>query len=279
MAVTCMLLIVTTFSQSLPKVQVSALTNTFIDDKGHTLFFHGTSQVNKEQTVNNGLIYYNSTQLQQLKSWGFKAIRLGFLWNAYEISPGIFNEEYMNGIENLTNLYAQYGIRTILDMHQDLWSPLFCGGHGIPEFYSYPDNKTHEYWKYQKKTYPLPHFKPHGYSDDTYANVFGHVDEVTCREMVDNTTIGWASSYTTYALGNVAQRLYDNADRYLEKFAYNFWHKVAKRFVNNPGILGYELINEPWVGDVGNYPELYSPKSCDIINLRHVYKYLNDVIR
>ena len=44
-------------------------------------------------------------------------------------------------------------------------------------------------------------------------------------------------------------------------------------------ILGYELINEPWVGDVFKFPELYTPKMCDIINLRNLYEYLNNIIR
>lgn len=83
-------------------------------------------------------------------------IRLGFLWNAYETAPGVFNEEYMDGIENLTKVFWEYGMMTMLDMHQDLWSPLFCGGHGIPTFYSYPDNTTTDYWKYHNRSYPLP---------------------------------------------------------------------------------------------------------------------------
>ena len=274
--------VLTVICQSLPKVQVSPTTNTFHDGQGHTLFFHGTSQVNKEATIDNGLIYYNTTQLQQLRDYGFKAIRLGFLWNAYETAPGIFNEQYMNGIENITKLYAEYGIRTILDMHQDLWSPLFCGGHGIPEFYSYPDNSTTQYWENGNRSYPQPHFAPHGYippNEDPYANVYGHVDDTTCSWMVSNTTVGWAASYTTYALSNTVQRLYDNVDQYQTKFAENFWYRVAEKFKDNPGILGYELINEPWVGDVFNYPELYAPKACDVINLRSLYKYLNDMIR
>ena len=29
-----------------------------------------------------------------------------------------------------------------------------------------------------------------------------------------------------------------------------FWGKVAQEFVDNPYILGYEIINEPWAGEV-----------------------------
>ncbi|ETO20099.1 hypothetical protein RFI_17119 [Reticulomyxa filosa] len=96
---------------------------------------------------------------------------------------------------------------------------------------------------------------------------------------MDETTIGWASSYETYAIGAAAQRMYDNRDNIRDKFASNFWQRVAKRFKNNPGILGYELINEPWIGDKWTIPALRIPSSADIINLQRFYEYLNDAIR
>jgi len=281
MALSCIILPSSLSSQPYSKVHVSPSTNTFIDHEGYTRIFHGGSQVNKVASSDHGLLYYTHSQLQQFQEWGFKMIRLGFLWDAYEPSPGVFNEEYMDGIENLTKVFWDYGMMTMLDMHQDLWSPLFCGGHGIPAFYSYPDNSTDEFWKYHNATYPLPHFEPHGYSetDDAFADVFGKVDDTTCRWLSQNTSIGWAAGYTTYAMSNAVQRFYDDEDLYLTKFALHFWLRVAQRFQDKPWILGYELINEPWVGDVFKFPELYTPKACDAINLRRTYKYLHDVIR
>ena len=80
-------------------------------------------------------------------------------------------------------------------------------------------------------------------------------------------------------MSNAVQRFYDNKDEYLTKFATHFWLNVATRFAANPRILGYELINEPWIGDVFAFPELYAPKACDAINLKRVYALLHDVIR
>ena len=260
------------------KIQVNPDTHLFVDGNGQTRIFHGISQVNKNADINGGLITYTDTQLKQLKDWGFKGIRLGILWNAYEVAPNVFNESYLDGIENITNYYYKYGIMTILDMHQDCWSTLYCDGHGIPEFYSYPINDT-SYWMNGIKTYPEPIFPPNGYVNDSYSNVFGKVDSETCHNVIYNTTAGWAASYNTYAISSAAQNLYDNKDFILDKFANNFWYKVANRFKDNPGILGYELINEPWIGDWYTYKELYIPGMCDKINLSRMYKHLNDVIR
>ena len=71
-----------------------------------------------------------------------------------------------------------------------------------------------------------------------------------------------------------------------------FWGKVAQEFVDNPYILGYEIINEPWAGEVkkgtkegGLLPlsflcvgdlyadlELAIPKVADRRNLAKVYE-------
>lgn len=34
-----------------------------------------------------------------------------------------------------------------------------------------------------------------------------------------------------------------------------FWRRVAERFAGNGYVLGYELINEPWAGDIYSHPE------------------------
>ena len=152
------------------KIQVSPKTHSFVDKLGQTHIFHGTAADN-----NFGLIHYDEIQLTQLKDWGFNVMRLGFHWHLYEYAPNMYNESYMNSIETLVNTFYEYGIMTILDMHQDLWSPLFCGGHGIPEFYSYPYNDTESYWKYNNLTYPYPHHAPRGYvdNDEWFVNYSG----------------------------------------------------------------------------------------------------------
>ena len=38
-----------------------------------------------------------------------------------------------------------------------------------------------------------------------------------------------------------------------------FWTRLATEFKDNEYVLGYELINEPWAGDVFAHPELLIP--------------------
>ena len=44
-----------------------------------------------------------------------------------------------------------------------------------------------------------------------------------------------------------------------------FWEVVADRFKSNPYVLGYELINEPWAGNVYRHPELLEPSKAILL--------------
>lgn len=54
------------------------------------------------------------------------------------------------------------------------------------------------------------------------------------------------------------QSLYDNEQQIQDHFA-EFWGQVAQRFQGNPYVLGYELLNEPWTGDIYRHPEQLKP--------------------
>ena len=55
------------------------------------------------------------------------------------------------------------------------------------------------------------------------------------------------------------QSLYDNEQNVQDAFL-QFWQTVAAKFRNNSNVLGYELINEPWAGDVYRHPDQLSPR-------------------
>ena len=55
------------------------------------------------------------------------------------------------------------------------------------------------------------------------------------------------------------QSLYDNEQQIQDHFA-GFWAKVADYFSDNQYVLGYELLNEPWAGDVYRHPNQLEPR-------------------
>jgi len=59
-----------------------------------------------------------------------------------------------------------------------------------------------------------------------------------------------------------------------------FWKKVASSLKNHKNLVGYELINEPWMGDIYRHPDLLlNPASADRKHLAPLYEKLNQAIR
>ena len=59
----------------------------------------------------------------------------------------------------------------------------------------------------------------------------------------------------------------------------SFWQIVAAAFKSFPSLLGYELINEPWAGDIYNNPALLLPGYAGRHNLAPVYEEVSAAIR
>lgn len=57
-----------------------------------------------------------------LQSEGFNAARIGMAWSAVEPKPGAYDDAYIKKFVAFEHLLASYGIRALVDFHQDLWS-------------------------------------------------------------------------------------------------------------------------------------------------------------
>ncbi|HVV76459.1 MAG TPA: cellulase family glycosylhydrolase [Mycobacteriales bacterium] len=90
-----------------------------VDAEGRVVVTHGFNVVKKLAP------YYPSTftaaDAKLLANEGFTSVRTGFMWEAAEPSPGRYDDRYIGRVVRFTRLLARYGIRTLLDVHQDLW--------------------------------------------------------------------------------------------------------------------------------------------------------------
>jgi len=208
--------------------------------------------------------------------WGLNVVRMGFQWHMVEPTTGHYNEAYIQNVVNFVERLNRHDVHVILDMHQDCWSPLFCDAHGIPAEYAHGYNSN--YKPGGSKAYPEPVTKPTYDSNGQITN---------CGD-VGKHLPGWATCYITYAIGAAAQRLYDNDQGILDRFG-TFWQMMASRVMSYPNVLGYELLNEPWLGDVplsfeeflptNPHWDLWFPKVSDRKNMAKMYKTLHKYIR
>jgi endoglycosylceramidase len=58
-----------------------------------------------------------------------------------------------------------------------------------------------------------------------------------------------------------------------------FWAQVGEYFKENEAVIGFELMNEPFAGDVWLHPELLLPWQADLINLQPFYDTIVPMIR
>jgi endoglycosylceramidase len=235
-------------------------------DTGRQIIFHGVNAIVKGfpyiPSTNEFDINISLTEKdhETLASLGVNVYRLGTMWKGVEPIRGNYNQTYLNELHKIINSASQYGIYSLLDMHQDVISEYVCG-EGIPDWAidlsSLKDNEK----------FPAPLSEP-------YINIAN--DGYPTRQ--DCNLNGWPSYYQTYANNHIFEELYNINGTILSSWG-KFWGKIANEFQNDPSILGYELINEPWAGDVYKNPKLLLPGIADKERLQPAYDVLAENIR
>ncbi len=224
-SITLLLLLLSLFAlglgnAALPEVSLDDSGN-FIDPNGQRMMFHGFNSVYKKPP------YYNEKdvsdhRLKYYKQWGFNVVRLGVLWHpAFPTGPGQVNDTYLKAIERQVDRFADAGMYVILDMHQDSLSTMYGSYDAIPLWLLKAFPQPSWFFKYPWPKHKMP-------SGD------------------------W-EGYVTYACQKAFQCIYDN-----EKDAWkhwgDFWVEVANRFKGKSNVLGYELMNEPFAGNIYTNP-------------------------
>ena len=106
---------------------VSIKGQNFIDPQGRTLTLHGINVVNKNKEAKY-LGHITPEEFAKFKSWGFNVVRLGIIWDGLEPEPGVYNEDYLQGIDQMIQWASESDLYVFLDMHQDLYSVEFSDG-------------------------------------------------------------------------------------------------------------------------------------------------------
>lgn len=222
--------------------QVDGVRHWFTDEHGRVRLFHGVNAVRKRFPWYPEY-FLDDTHMDDLAALGMNVVRLGTMWSGVEPAEGYLNETYLDVIQDMIKRLADRGIYTMLDMHQDVMTAKYEGYDGIPR------------WlvdKYPEPTNPYPWPLP--------AVNF------------------WEEGYFTQAVSEAFQHFYDNYAGSIDKWA-SFWETLALRYKDLPGMLGYNLINEPWVGDYISKSDLLLPGVAGRQNLMPNYNKVNDRIR
>lgn len=178
------------------------------DGFGRALLLRGLNYVNKDK-AHHHLNLRRDTAFIQMKNWGYNAVRLGVNWAALEPSPNEYDQHYLSNLDSLLRYAMQHGIYVILDMHQDLYGEKFGGG--APAWATLDDGK--------------PHRTGGTWSDAYYISP-------AVQTSFDNF---WANKPASDGIGV--------QDHYIKT-----WAMLAERYKNDKNIIGFDVMNEPFIG-------------------------------
>jgi endoglycosylceramidase len=184
----------------------------FVDSNGRQIIFNGINYISK----NPGEKYIRGAEpelFKDFKSWGFNCIRFGIIWAGLEPEPGKYNEEYLLEIDKRIQWAADNGVYVYLDLHQDLYGSKFSDG--APEWATLDEG--------------LPHYTGAVWSDS-------YLISPAVQTAFDNF---WKNTPASDGIGI--------QDHYI-----NLWKHLAERYSNNTTIIGYDIMNEPFMGTSAN---------------------------
>ncbi len=98
------------------------------DDQGRALVLHGTnfSSASKGDPLRVPSWAGRDDVLRLSEDWGFNLVRYLILWDAIEPVQGTIDQDYLDRVEQYLDWLHEAGVRVVLDMHQDVYSSVFC---------------------------------------------------------------------------------------------------------------------------------------------------------
>src|SRR4051794_23330849 len=192
------------------------------DSTGRVFVSHGVNLVYKVAPYEPSVSGFGDDDAAFLEQEGFNSVRLGVIYRAVEPSPGIYDDTYLAKIAQTAALLERHHIAPLLDFHQDMYNERFQG-EGWPDWAVIDDSAPNQ---------PQAGFPANYLTNPALNRAFDNL---------------WANTAGPGGVGLV--------DRYAAA-----WKHVGERFAADKGVLGYDLLNEPWPGT--GWQQCANPAGC-----------------
>ena len=180
------------------------------DSQGRVYITSGVNLVSKLAPYKPSATGFSADDAAYLKANGIDSVRLGLIWKAAEPRPGVYDDAYIDDLIATTRMLDSYGISTLVDAHQDMENEKFQG-QGFPD------------WAVLDKG--VPSFPQLGFPTNSLVN------------------LGLLVSWDAFLDNEKGPGGVGLQDRYAA-----MWAHVAQRFQGVPGVLGWDIMNEPMAG-------------------------------
>jgi len=219
-----------TTQQSFEKRFVQVEGQKFVDSEGRQIIFSGINFISKNPKENYMPLQGIET-IKQFKTWGFNCIRLGIIWDGLEPEPGQYNEDYLKEIDKRIQWATENDIYVYLDMHQDLYGAKYSDG--APDWATIDEGQAH-------------------YTGAVWSD--SYLISPAVQIAFDNF---WLNTPAPDGVG-------------IQDHYANLWKHIAKRYANNSTVIGYDIMNEPFMGSsaqqvmpmmLGAYAQVYAEET------------------
>ncbi len=198
------------------------------DTDGRVTVLHGLNMVYKRPPYAPDAVGFGDDDAAFLASEGYNTVRVGVIYKALEPTPGSYDDAYLARIAETVDTLGRHGIVSLVDFHQDLYNERF-EGEGFPDWAVQDDGLPAE---------PKAGFPANYIAMPALQRAFDHF---------------WANDPGPGGVGL--------QDRYAAA-----WRHVAERFRDNPSVLGYDLLNEPWPGTT--WAQCAEPAGCPVFDAK-----------
>jgi len=187
---------------------VSVDGTSFRDQHQRELILNGINIIIKDASQGY-LCGMEKEEFKQMSDWGFNVIRLGIIWDGLEPEPGVYNDSMFLCLDERISWAKEYGLYVLLDMHQDLYSRLFSDG--APEWATITNDQ--------------PHYTGAVWSD-------AYLMSPAVQTAFDNF---WNNTAASDGVG-------------IQDHYALLWKYIAERYADEPAVIGYDIMNEPFIG-------------------------------
>ena len=187
--------------------------------------------------------------LGRLAHWGFNLLRLLTTWEAVEhAGPGVYDEAYLDYFAEVCRRAGEHGQYVFVDFHQDVWSRM-TGGCGAPgwtfEAVGLDFTRFHEagaaHVMQAAYDYDSPEARQAAYPQMSWGS----------NHRLPGNGVMWSLFWAGRMLTPDLRIEGENVQDFLQGRYLGAMEQIARRIAHLPNVLGFDTLNEPGTGWIG----------------------------
>jgi endoglycosylceramidase len=183
------------------------------DAQGRALILHGINTSSSAKSAPDHMPWIEERHVEQVtREFGMNFVRLLIFWDGIEPQRGVYDDAYLEAVRTRVRWFTSRGAYVMLDMHQDIYSEK-VGGNGAPDWATVTSGM-----EYLSVNFPgMP---------------------------------WWVKNIDPAVIAAFVNFWRHDEHAYLQDHYIQAWVHVARAFRDEPGVIGYDLMNEPHAGDL-----------------------------